>query len=304
MSGHTNRNKRNGGNPRSRHGPPRQKGSDDRAGQPKSGAQRQGQVTQQTQSSDGPQGPRDAQEHGASHEQQTVGRHPGQGNQQPPRMPHRVDPALIPSTESPESPPVAHNAAKAEEETMAQHEHSEGGAPRGRASFAAAARGGHAYIPANNVRPGMNGHGNQHAQNGQNGQNSHLGGNGHSFAERHSEPMLVVNDDDDGDRTVPQTWRVERLNGGTDTTPHSPYRPEARGEVGALIDVLHELFAHDRTVASRGDSTRCGICYLHFPLNTLEYREAEGFFVCEACKRSLGHQQVTMIRRQQASHGG
>jgi hypothetical protein len=296
MSGHTNRNKRNGGNPRSRHVPPRQKGPDDRTGQPKNGSPRQGQAAQQTPSSQGSQEPRDTQEYRATHEPM---RHSEPGNQQLPTMPQHGDPALIPPTQSPDSTPAAHNASKSESESesesMAQHERPESAAPRGRASFAAAARGGHAYIPANNVRPGMNGHSDHHAQNGQ---------NGHTFAERHTEPMLVVNDEDDGDRTVPQTWRVERLNGGTDTAPHSPYRPEARGEVGSLIDVLHELFAHDRTIASRGDSTRCGICYLHFPLNTLEYREAEGFFVCEACKRSLGHQQVMMIRRQQASHGG
>jgi hypothetical protein len=110
--------------------------------------------------------------------------------------------------------------------------------------------------------------------------------------------------DDDFTAPVPPSWRTERLNGGTDLTPREPFRPESRGEVGSLIDSLHEIFVQDRTVASRGDSTRCGVCYLHFPLSALEYREAEGFYVCAGCNRALGHQQLMMVRRQQSNHGG
>jgi hypothetical protein len=110
------------------------------------------------------------------------------------------------------------------------------------------------------------------------------------------------NDGNDGE-AIPETWRTERLNGGVDSTPREPFRPESRGEVGSLVDSLHELFAQDRAVASLGDGTRCGICYLHFPLHALEYREVEGFYICAGCRRALGHQQVMMIRRQQAPRG-
>jgi hypothetical protein len=117
-----------------------------------------------------------------------------------------------------------------------------------------------------------------------------------------------MSDYDDGERdgtgAIPATWRIERLNGGADTTPREPFRPESRGEVGSLIDALHGLFAQDRAMASQGESARCGICYLHFPLTALEYREAEGFYVCAACKRALGHNPLMMIRRQQPPRTG
>lgn len=74
---------------------------------------------------------------------------------------------------------------------------------------------------------------------------------------------------------------------------------DVRGDVGTLIDSLHDLFAQDRTVASQGNATRCGICYLHYPLSELEYREAEGYYVCVVCKRALGPTQLMMVRRQQ-----
>jgi hypothetical protein len=76
-------------------------------------------------------------------------------------------------------------------------------------------------------------------------------------------------------------------------------RPEARGDVGGLIDVLHAVFERDRAVASQGGSTRCGICYLHFTHAELVYREAEGFYVCERCAEALGRSQVFMVRKQQ-----
>ncbi|HEX5547798.1 MAG TPA: hypothetical protein VFX24_10325 [Ktedonobacterales bacterium] len=178
-------------------------------------------------------------------------------------------------------------------------EHTENAHPRGRTPFAAASRGGHAYIPASGSRQGMN---------GQNGQNGHHHGNGFAPNERRAYPTSALGDYDggesDGTGALPANWRVERLNGGTDSTPREPFRPESRGEVGSLIDSLHELFAQDRAVASQGDSARCGICYLHFPLAALEYREAEGFYVCAACKRALGHNPLMMIRRQQPPHTG
>ncbi len=139
-----------------------------------------------------------------------------------------------------------------------------------------------------------------------NGQNGHYHGNGHTPSEHRIESTNAASDYDsgesDGTGTVPSSWRIERLNGGTDLTPREPFRPESRGEVGPLIDSLREIFAQDRAVASQGDSARCGICYLHFPLSALEYREAEGFYVCAGCKRALGHNPLLMIRRQQPPH--
>ena len=76
-------------------------------------------------------------------------------------------------------------------------------------------------------------------------------------------------------------------------------REDVRGAVGGLIDDLHDLFTQDRTVASQGGNSRCGICYFHFPLGELVYREAEGFYVCQRCDRSLSGARVSMVRRQQ-----
>jgi hypothetical protein len=66
-----------------------------------------------------------------------------------------------------------------------------------------------------------------------------------------------------------------------------------------LIASLHELFVQDRQVASQQDSTRCGVCYLHFVVSILTYREEEGFYVCQNCERALGKQKIPMVRRQQ-----
>ncbi len=65
-----------------------------------------------------------------------------------------------------------------------------------------------------------------------------------------------------------------------------------------LINSLHEQFAHDRQMASQPDATRCGICYLHFPVNELYYRD-EGFYVCHGCEHALGKQILPMVRKQQ-----
>ncbi len=65
-----------------------------------------------------------------------------------------------------------------------------------------------------------------------------------------------------------------------------------------LIQSLRELFEHDRHMASQQDTTRCGICYLHFSVSDLNYHE-EGFYACFACEHALGRQHVTMLRKQQ-----
>jgi hypothetical protein len=66
-----------------------------------------------------------------------------------------------------------------------------------------------------------------------------------------------------------------------------------------LILSLHELFALDRQIAGQPDAGRCGVCYLHFTLSELHYREEEGFYVCRGCERMLGKQELHMLRRQQ-----
>jgi len=74
---------------------------------------------------------------------------------------------------------------------------------------------------------------------------------------------------------------------------------DVRGDLGPLIDSLHELFERDRAVASQGGSTRCGICYLYYKLADLTYREADGMYVCARCARALGSSSLRMVRRQQ-----
>src|SRR5437588_9009064 len=67
----------------------------------------------------------------------------------------------------------------------------------------------------------------------------------------------------------------------------------------AMLISLHEVFEHDRQVASQQDARRCGICYLHFLVSELHYREEEGFYVCSSCERAAGRHTLPMLRRQQ-----
>lgn len=76
-------------------------------------------------------------------------------------------------------------------------------------------------------------------------------------------------------------------------------RPEIRGELGGLIDDLRTVFEADRATAMQAASIRCGICYLHRRLDELEYREAEGYYVCQRCSQALRGKRLPMIRRQQ-----
>jgi len=66
-----------------------------------------------------------------------------------------------------------------------------------------------------------------------------------------------------------------------------------------MIASLHELFEHDRQIASQQDSTRCGLCYLYFVVDELHYREEEGFYICQNCERLLGKQKLSMLNQQQ-----
>lgn len=65
-----------------------------------------------------------------------------------------------------------------------------------------------------------------------------------------------------------------------------------------LIQSLRELFEEDRQIASQPDATRCGICYLYYPVSQLHYRE-EGLYMCERCEQALGKQTMPVIRKQQ-----
>ena len=96
----------------------------------------------------------------------------------------------------------------------------------------------------------------------------------------------------------PTAWDRQG-HGEQDAHGGESHERDVRGDVGPLIDSLHELFERDRSVASQGGVARCGICYLHFRLSDLHYREEEGFYVCANCARALGHNRIMMVRRQQ-----
>ncbi len=293
MSGHTNRNKRNGGSPKSRHGPPRQRGPENRSSQTKNAGPPA--TAREPQSNEKPPEQKSELKPESQPQQEVT---ESRREPQPPAQALNNQPDGSEGMTGPEQTEAVSDTPSRDEPPIPA-EHSENAHPRGRAPFAAASRGGHAYIPASGSHQGMN---------GQSGQNGHHHGNGFAPSERRADATSAISDYDGGESNgadaVPATWRIERLNGGADSTPREPFRPESRGEVGSLIDSLHELFAQDRAVASQGDSARCGICYIHFPLAALEYREAEGFYVCAACKRALGHNPLMMIRRQQPPHTG
>ncbi len=114
------------------------------------------------------------------------------------------------------------------------------------------------------------------------GSGSGASGNGHSFISRremrgnHTTGALPI---------LGPTTGVEHGQAGTQ-------------EFENLIQSVRELFAQDRQMASQPDATRCGICYLHFSVDELHYRE-EGFYLCQGCERALGKQHLPMLRRQQ-----
>jgi hypothetical protein len=65
-----------------------------------------------------------------------------------------------------------------------------------------------------------------------------------------------------------------------------------------MLQSLHDLFEQDRQIASQPDSTRCGICYLYYPVSQLHYRE-EGLYMCPRCEQAMGHQSMPVVRKQQ-----
>ncbi len=73
--------------------------------------------------------------------------------------------------------------------------------------------------------------------------------------------------------------------------------PSVAFDFEQMLQSLHELFEHDRQIASQSNSTRCGICYLHFLLSELQYRN-EGFYICSECSQILGRQTMPMLHKQ------
>ncbi len=95
--------------------------------------------------------------------------------------------------------------------------------------------------------------------------------------------------------------RETRINNNTGSLPVVGLGRNTFGsfDFESMIASLHELFERDRQIASQSDSTRCGICYLYFPLDELHYREEDGFYICSSCESPLGKQKMPMLRRQQ-----
>ncbi|HEY0756293.1 MAG TPA: hypothetical protein VGD98_20225 [Ktedonobacteraceae bacterium] len=117
-------------------------------------------------------------------------------------------------------------------------------------------------------------------------------------------PGGVGNNHPAGQRRDPRVPAASGFN-GTGPLPSTINSASiGRGYIGAfdfdeMIASLRELFARDRQIASQQDSTRCGVCYLHFTLGELRYREEEGFYVCPTCERTLGKHILPMLRQQQ-----
>lgn len=115
-----------------------------------------------------------------------------------------------------------------------------------------------------------------------------------SYTPAHLRPAF----ESDSTRAAPEAASATEM--GHDAQEFTP-RGDVRGDVGPLIDDLRAIFQHDRTTASATGGTRCGICYLHFALDALEYREDEGYYVCARCAQALGSARVPMVRRQKRS---
>jgi hypothetical protein len=128
----------------------------------------------------------------------------------------------------------------------------------------------------------------------------------HEATPAHSAPAwangLARREDRDAaeDDSSGSFWRQgDILQPQVDERTRLAERPEIRGDIASLLDHLRELFARDRAVSSQQISTRCGICYLHYPVADLTYREEEGFYVCAGCAPALGKRRLPMVRRQQ-----
>lgn len=191
-----------------------------------------------------------------------------------PRQPEPVTPHSEASEPGEAAPPAPEAVATPEIVAEPEAPEPEQRAPRGRFE--------RFYAPGQQKRPASNGqHSAPERPNTMNGGGENgSSGNGHHVTPAHAPHAL---DDDDEEET--------QIASGP--------RADVRGPVGDLIDVLHDLFVRDRAVASQGGISRCGICYLHYPLGELVYHDSEGFYVCQTCERALGGARVNMVRRQQ-----
>ena len=96
--------------------------------------------------------------------------------------------------------------------------------------------------------------------------------------------------------------REARASHSTGALPiiKTPERNTGSGfDFDSMLESLHELFEHDRQIASQSDATRCGICYLHFQVSELHYRDGEGFYACKSCEQAIGRHTIPMLRHQQ-----
>lgn len=136
-------------------------------------------------------------------------------------------------------------------------------------------------------------------------------GHAHDASRRNGRHQERDHHPDQGYTPAHLRAEVERDGAPADSAPEiAPYggsgregadtasRGDVRGDVGPLIDDLKSLFQRDRATASATGGSRCGICYLHFALDAMEYREDEGYYVCAACAQALGAARVPMVRRQ------
>lgn len=89
-----------------------------------------------------------------------------------------------------------------------------------------------------------------------------------------------------------------QLSSSSSLIPEKGYLGGQSFDFEQMIQSLRTLFEHDRQMASQTDATRCGICYLHYSLDELHYRE-EGFYACQTCEQALGKHPVPMVRKQQ-----
>lgn len=262
-SGHTNRRRRSGsGPPRARHGPQRPQNPEVRNGQvhPEEPAQTMTTATAPVQPA-----PRQAPREPA----------PGPG----PRPEHE------PRRHASPAQPRGENTTRPRQEWL----------PPSRTEAPGP------YRPPFAVTPSSNGNG-----NGQMARppfvQSNGAHNGFKHAQPEQPPARVEEDDWDESEAESVTGAnplVRPSSSHGSETHDREVRPEVRGEFAPLIDSLKDLFQHDRAVASQANSTRCGICYLHFTVAELEYRESEGFYICPDCKQSLARSSLPMIRRQQ-----
>lgn len=175
----------------------------------------------------------------------------------------------------------------AEPEVVAEAEEPEQRAPRGRFE--------RFYAPGQQKRPASNG---QHGAPERNGA-VNGGGENNGADAAHGHPTTPTHAPEAARPHASHAPHADDEDGDEETPIASGPRADVRGAVGDLIDSLHEIFARDRAIASQGGISRCGICYLHYPLGELVYHESEGFYVCQTCERALGGARVNMVRRQQ-----